>query len=81
MKTELTMIAAITLAIWLAAFCSSGCTPRPMPPTNLVVVITEVHVPSESWDQDNLKRNDAGCPTAIYDVSPDGLLELCPLGY
>jgi hypothetical protein len=31
---------------------------------------------TESWAQDNLKRNDAGCPTAIYEA-PGGELRLC----
>lgn len=31
---------------------------------------------SMSWDQENLKRNDHGCPTAIY-VAPGGNLEMC----
>lgn len=29
-----------------------------------------------SWDQENLKRNDHGCPTAIY-VAPGGKLQQC----
>jgi hypothetical protein len=33
--------------------------------------------PSQSWDQENLKKNDHGCPTAVY-VAPNGVLELCP---
>lgn len=32
--------------------------------------------PSQSWDQANLKKNDHGCPTAIY-VAPNGNLEQC----
>jgi hypothetical protein len=32
---------------------------------------------SMSWDQENLKKNDAGCPTAIYIVE-NGELILCP---
>lgn len=37
------------------------------------------HSPSESWDQANLKRDDRGCPTAIYYVNPKTkLLEQCP---
>lgn len=37
------------------------------------------HSPSESWDQANLKKNDSGCPTAIYHVNPQTkLLEQCP---
>lgn len=31
---------------------------------------------AESWDQENLKRHDTGCPTAIF-VAPDGNLEQC----
>lgn len=34
-------------------------------------------VPNQSWDQENLKRNDAGCPTAIF-VAPGGKLAQCP---
>lgn len=36
----------------------------------------ETNLPSQSWDQENLKRNDAGCPTAVY-VAPGGNLEQC----
>lgn len=35
------------------------------------------HIPSQSWDQETLKRNDHGCPTAIY-VAPGGELTQCP---
>lgn len=31
---------------------------------------------AQSWDQENLKANDSGCPTAIY-IAPRGRLELC----
>jgi hypothetical protein len=32
----------------------------------------------ESWDQQQLKRNDSGCPTAIFIVDPKThLLEQC----
>ncbi len=34
-------------------------------------------VPSQSWDQEHLKAHDIGCPTAVYIVGPDGLLEQC----
>ena len=34
--------------------------------------------PEQSWDQENLKRHDAGCPTAIYDA-PGGVLRICPI--
>ena len=32
---------------------------------------------SESWDQENLKKDDHGCPTAIF-TAPDGVLRQCP---
>ncbi len=31
---------------------------------------------AQSWDQENLKRHDHGCPTAIY-IAPGGKLEQC----
>jgi len=31
---------------------------------------------TESWDQENLKKNDHGCPTAIF-IAPNGELEQC----
>ena len=31
---------------------------------------------AESWDQENLKRNDHGCPTAIF-IAPGGVLTQC----
>lgn len=31
---------------------------------------------SQSWDQENLKKYDHGCPTAIY-IAPHGVLEQC----
>jgi hypothetical protein len=30
----------------------------------------------QSWDQENLKRHDSGCPTAIF-VAPHGELVQC----
>ncbi len=36
------------------------------------------HMPSQSWDQANLKRHDIGCPTAIF-VAPQGKLVQCQL--
>lgn len=37
-------------------------------------------VSAQSWDQENLKRNDHGCPTAIFFVNQrTGLLEQCAL--
>jgi hypothetical protein len=37
------------------------------------------HNPAQSWDQANLKRNDHGCPTAIF-VAPGGELQQCQKG-
>jgi len=34
------------------------------------------HDATQSWDQENLKRNDKGCPTAIF-VAPNGELVQC----
>ena len=31
---------------------------------------------SQSWDQENLKRHDVGCPTAVF-IAPGGNLEQC----
>ncbi len=36
------------------------------------------HMPSQSWDQANLKHHDSGCPTAIF-VAPQGELVQCQL--
>lgn len=35
-------------------------------------------VPAQSWDQQNLKRHDSGCPTAIF-VAPRGELVQCEM--
>jgi hypothetical protein len=32
--------------------------------------------PAQSWDQENLKRSDHGCPTAIF-IAPNGALTQC----
>lgn len=34
------------------------------------------HSPEQSWDQDNLKRYDMGCPTAVF-IAPGGDLVQC----
>ena len=36
----------------------------------------EILLHSQSWDQENLKRGDSGCPTAIF-VAPGGELKQC----
>lgn len=37
----------------------------------------DMPVAAQSWDQENLKRNDHGCPTAIF-IAPEGNLVQCP---
>jgi len=32
--------------------------------------------PAQSWDQENLKRKDSGCPTAVF-IAPGGDLKQC----
>jgi len=34
------------------------------------------YMKNQSWDQENLKRNDYGCPSSIF-VAPDGNLIQC----
>jgi hypothetical protein len=51
----------------LAALLYS-CAAAPVP--------ADTHNPSQSWDQGNLKRNDDGCPTAVF-VAPRGELVQC----
>jgi hypothetical protein len=67
MRNVLILLLAIVLTIWLAALC--GCAGASAPIH---------HDPRESWDQQNLKRYDDGCPTSIY-WAPGGVLELCPI--
>jgi len=62
------------------ALGSAGC--GALPPFNAKVTDCDTH-PSgwcrhaeQSWDQERLKRNDIGCPTAVY-IAPNGNLELC----
>src|SRR6266850_6545867 len=52
----------------LAATLSACVTTQPLPHRD----------PSTSWDQENLKRNDHGCPSAIF-VAPGGDLVQCEL--
>ena len=37
----------------------------------------QINAAAQSWDQENLKRHDSGCPTAIF-IAPNGVLEQCP---
>ena len=72
-----------TRLLCLALSILSGC--GALPPINSKVSDCDTH-PSgwcrhygeQSWSQDNLKRDDNGCPTAIYDA-PGGNLRLCPV--
>jgi hypothetical protein len=55
----------LALIMVMAIGCSINCQPCPLPK-------------SESWDQENLKNHDVGCPTAIFIVNPKThLLEQC----
>lgn len=42
----------------------------------LLCACSTLRLPTQSWDQENLKRNDHGCPTAIF-VAPGGNLQQC----
>lgn len=69
-----TLIVGLLLLVMQGCSCDGGlknmsddwCDKHDLPPL----------IPSQSWDQENLKRNDHGCPTAIY-VAPNGNLEQC----
>lgn len=74
------------LILMLAGCASSGfynmsdswCESHPGASENRCPGNTHKHLSaSQSWDQENLKKNDHGCPTAIY-VAPDGVLQQCP---
>jgi hypothetical protein len=43
----------------------------------LLTVQHEDLTKTQSWDQENLKKGDYTCPTAIY-IAPNGVLEQCP---
>jgi len=83
-RTLLAIVWVVVAATYICA-CLEGCSA--LPPFNSRVSDCETH-PSgwcthntahkaESWDQENLKRHDSGCPTAIFDA-PNGNLRLCP---
>jgi len=68
--------------------CLNCDAPAPAPAEQVWMVGTpECHVDvdapghlackEQSWDQENLKKNDHGCPTAIY-IAPGGNLQQCP---
>ena len=42
----------------------------------LTAGVSSCRTASQSWDQENLKRHDKGCPTAIW-IAPGGNLEQC----
>ncbi len=56
----------------VAAFAALLCA------CSTALITHPAHLPSQSWDQENLKRNDHGCPTAIF-VAPDGHLTQCEM--
>jgi hypothetical protein len=45
--------------------------------TSLLMGCSHAPTSEQSWDQENLKRFDHGCPTAIF-IAPGGDLEECP---
>ena len=59
---QMGLLIAVGFVLGLCVLSSIGCAARP--------------TPEQSWDQANLKRNDKGCPTAIY-VAPNGELQQC----
>jgi hypothetical protein len=46
-------------------------------PEKLITVQHGKLTEAQSWDQENLKKGDHSCPTAIY-IAPNGVLEQCP---
>ena len=66
------LVSLATLAI-VALILLSGCaaTPTPAPGCDDGMLI-----PSESWDQGNLKLHDSGCPSSIF-IAPNGNLVQC----
>jgi hypothetical protein len=77
------MVRVLGVACWavLVSACAGGrgllamddewCEQHDYPPRHCVV-------PADvSWDQERLKRQDSGCPTAVF-VAPNGDLEMCP---
>lgn len=64
-KTNYGGIAILVFIIFWAAFWIHGCE-----------VPAASYAPTQSWDQENLKRHDVGCPTAVF-VAPHGNLEQC----
>lgn len=52
-------------------FVLTGCTASP-DTTHVRVLVRN----DQSWDQENLKKNDRGCPTAIF-IAPNGNLKQC----
>ena len=61
-------VTALLVTGFLIGTVLFGCVQRPLPHRD----------PSASWDQENLKKNDQGCPTAVY-VAPNDNLTQCQL--
>jgi hypothetical protein len=68
-------IVAVGFVLGTALF---GCTTLPRAPAAQTDIGIDKISSAQSWDQENLKRNDRGCPTAIY-VAPTGDLVQCQL--
>jgi hypothetical protein len=64
----------IALLLLVAMLTSCACNGGV---TNMSDEWCEQHTKAQSWDQENLKRNDKGCPGSIY-TAPNGELQLCP---
>jgi hypothetical protein len=71
MRGNLIGLAALIVGLLLGGLLACALTSRAAPKTL-------PHRPIyESYDQERLKANDHGCPTAIY-VAPNGVLTQCP---
>lgn len=60
-------VTGLIIAGFVVGTALFGCASTPAP-----------HNATQSWDQDNLKRYDRGCPTSIF-IAPNGKLTQCQL--
>jgi hypothetical protein len=74
---------ALIVALWYAILMSAGCEALTQMSDDWCEAHPAAsqarcwgHAKEQSWDQENLKRNDRGCPTAIY-TAPGGVLTQC----
>lgn len=65
-----TSVRALAFLLLAGCNCSGGF-------LNMSDEWCQKHTAAQSWDQENLKAHDSGCPTAIY-VNRNGVLALCP---